>query len=284
MKILHVAVFKAMSTNVWQADGFAELGHDVTRYDYRARAKILGVKKRDDEIIKICHASKPDFVLFAKCNNMHYRAVEECRKVATTIMWMPDIGVNIDAEFETKLGHCDFVFTPAEEMVALAKEKNCLRAYRLQGGYNPEVHYPINVPKKRDVVFIGDLRDYRLKFRKEVNFEVVTGVYNKQHSRIVSESRINLNFNKGRATSNRIYKLMAAGGFVLTMPWSTMHEDFSVGVHLDIFSTPEQLQHKIDFYLNDPWLRERIAKRGREKVKEYDHINYAKRILKEVGK
>ena len=284
MKILHVAVFTPKSTNVWQADGFEELGHKVIRYDYRARQRALGmnIKKRDDELIKLCYASKPDFVLFAKCNNMHYRVVEKCRKVTTTIMWMPDIGPNINDEFKAKLGHCDFIFSPAQEGVDLGK-KYGPRAYRVQGGYNPKVHYPIDVPKKRDAVFIGDLRgsthDYRIKYKKEVNFEVVTGVYNEQHSRIVSESRINLNFNKGRATSNRIYKLMAAGGFVLTMPWAGMSEDFGIGVHLDIFSTPQQLKHKIDFYLKDSWLRERIANRGHKKVKEYDNINYAKRIL-----
>jgi len=284
MKILHVAVFKPTSTNVWQADGFEELGHKVVRYDYRVRAQVLSsTKKRDDELIKLCNASKPDFVLFAKCNNMHCRVVEECRKITTTVMWMPDIGPNINNEFEAKLRHCDLIFSSGQECVDLGK-KYCPRAYRLQGGYNPKVHYPTNVPKKRDAVFIGDLRDYRIKYKKEVDFEVVTGAYNEKHSRIVSESRINLNFNKGRATSNRIYKLMAAGGFVLTMPWSGMHEDFGIGVHLDIFSTPEQLQHKIDFYLNDSWLRERIAKRGCEKVKEYNHINYAKRIIEEVSK
>ena len=37
--------------------------------------------------------------------------LEECKKVTTTIMWMPDCGVNVDAEFGDKLSHCDFVFT-----------------------------------------------------------------------------------------------------------------------------------------------------------------------------
>ncbi len=284
MKILHVAVFTPTSTNVWQAQGFEALGHEVIRYNYRARARALSsIKKRDDDLIKLCYASKPDIILFAKCNNMHYRVVEECRKVTTTIMWMPDCGPNIDAEFGAKLGHCDFIFCSAQDVVDLAK-RYCPNSYRLQGGYDSKVHYPIDVPKKRDAVFIGTLRDYRIKYKKEVNFEVVTGVYNKNHSRVVSESRINLNFNKGRATSNRIYKLMAAGGFVLTMPWAGMSEDFGIGIHLDIFSNSEQLKHKIDFYLKDSWLRERIANQGYEKVKEYDNINYAKRILKEVNK
>jgi hypothetical protein len=282
MKILHVAVFTPKSTNVWQAQGFEDLGHKVVRYDYRVRARALSTKKRDDELIKLCCTSKPDFVLFAKCNDMHYRVVEECRKVTTTIMWMPDGGPNINDEFEAKLGHCDFVFCSAQYVADLAKGY-CPNSYRVQGGYDSKVHYPIDVPKKRDAVFIGDLKgkvhDYRIKYKKEVNFEVVTGVYNKNHSRVVSESRINLGFSLGRSTSNRIYKLMAARGFVLTMPWEGMEKDFGIGIHLDIFSTPEQLQHKIDFYLADPWLREKIANQGYEKVKEYDNINYAKRIL-----
>ena len=64
MKILHVAVFTPNSTNVWQADGFEALGHEVIRYDYRARITALSsYKNRDLELITLCQIEKPDIII-----------------------------------------------------------------------------------------------------------------------------------------------------------------------------------------------------------------------------
>lgn len=281
MKILHVAVFTPTSTNVWQAQGFEALGHKVIRYDYRARARALTIKKRDDELIKLCHASKPDIILFAKCNKMHYRVLEACSKSGKVVMWYPDNRWSVDKELTDKFERSDYVFCSSLEGTEAA-DPHCNKVYRLQGGYDSKIHHPFSLPKIYDAVFIGSARGDRIEFQKTANYEIKSGFFGKAHSKLVSQTKINLSFTESKGVSNRIYKLMAAGGFVLTQPWERMHEDFGIGVHLDVFSTAEQLKYKIDFYLNDPWLRKRITKQGCEKVKEYDNINYAKRIIEVV--
>ncbi len=289
MKILHVGVFTSGSTNIWQADGFSNLGHDVYRYDYRARARELDGKlsdnnpKRDANLITTCRVYNPDIILFSKCNQMDVRVVRECGKVGKTVLWYMDFSDNINAELIYKMQASDFIFCSRWDGIYAAKHysKNG-NVYRLQGGYDPALHYPVDIPKIRDVCFIGRMRPNRDHFRRGYPFDVITGVYGEEHSKTVSETKINLSFNEGDGTSNRLYKLLAAGGFVLTQPWKYMEEDFVVGSDFDVFNTPEELKSKIEYYLNHEDVREKIAVCGNNTVQLYDKNNYAKRIVEEV--
>ena len=284
MKILHVAVFSPNSTNVWQADGFEALNHNVIRYDYRKRLSELGtVEKRDDEIIELCRKEQPDMVLFSKCNNMDKRVNVFCQHHSKSVMWYMDDIYNMNKEFMNKIPYSDYVFTSCPGCVDDIKTM-CSNVYRIHGGYDSVLHKPIDIPKIRGAAFIGDLRPYRQEFRKHVEFDVINGVYGLDHSKAVSETKINISFTEGRGVSNRIYKLMAAGGFVLTQPWVDLSETFTVGEHLDVFETVDELKEKIKFYLDNEEERNTIALRGSIKVKDYDNINYAKNIIDKVFK
>ena len=48
---------------------------------------------------------------------------------------------------------------------------------------------------------------------------------------------------------DRVYKVMAAGGFLLTNDWIGREEMFVDGEHLVIFNDPQDLAEKIKFYL-----------------------------------
>jgi len=290
MKILHVAVFTPKSTNPAQSDGFMNLGHQVIRYDYRQRARDLGYKlhtfspKRDSELVELCQREHPDIILFAKCNSVHIDVVRSCNKIGATVLWFPDFDTSIDDELVEKFKVCNYIFCSRWDGINVARKYN-ENVYRLQGGFNSKVHRPFDIPKRRDVVFIGGLRNRsRIEYRKAVNFEVVGNVYNEKHSRIVSETKINLNFTKGDGTSNRIYKLMAAGGFVLTQPWYRMGEDFEISKDLDVFRTPEELRSKIKYYLKHEEEREKIAEYGFKTVQKYDNNNYAKKIIEKISR
>jgi spore maturation protein CgeB len=281
MKILHVAVFTPMSTNVCQADGFEYLGHEVIRYDYRAKAKRYGSIGRDDHLITICRNEKPDIILFSKCNNMHVSVVEECGKIGTTVLWYMDNFRNINEELKQKMGKCDYIFCATSAGINEALNYND-DVHRLHGGYDSRIHCPMEVPKTRDVCFIGEIYPYRAKFIRAINCEVIKGVYNEDHARIVSETKINLNFTEGDGVSNRIYKILAAKGFLLTTPWLEMEYDFTPGDDFVVFSTIDDLKSIIGYYLNNEVERERIADHGYRTIKQYDHINYAKKIMEVV--
>lgn len=282
MKVLMVAVFSDTSTNSWQAKGFENIGTEVVRYNYRKRAEKVGLRKRDDEIIDLCRREKPDFTLYSKCNRVNIRVIRECNKIGKTVLWFMDFVTRIDEELRQKMKECNYVFCSRYDGINEAVKYNS-NVYRLQGGYDPELHCPIDVPKTKDVVFIGNIeRRGRGQFAKNVNFEVVQGIYGKEHSKVVSETKINLNFNEGDGTSNRLYKLLAAKGFVLTQPWTKMEEDWEVGKDFVVFNDPPELNKKIGYYLNRPSDMKIIAQNGYNKVQNYDNKNYARKIIEKV--
>ena len=282
MKLLHVAVFTPNSTNVWQAKGFENQGVNVIRYDYRERLKVRGsVEDRDCELIALCYEEMPDIILFSKCNNMSVRVVEECNKIGKTVLWYMDWRGNINQELIEKMKACEHVFCSRWDGINEAVKHNS-SVHRLQGGFDPDIHHPFDVSKTRDVVFIGEVRADRGKYINHAGIEVVTGVYGEAHSRVVSEAKINISFTEGDGVSNRLYKLLAAKGFVLTQPWYRMQDDFTIGNDFDTFESVGELKEKIAYYLKNDVEREHVAQHGFETVSKYDHNNYARKILEVV--
>lgn len=292
MKILHVAVFIEKSTNVWQANALEKVGCEVIRYDYRQRARDLdGLngkllkdenKKRDNELIKLCRKESPDMILFSKCNKMNIRVVKQCKKVGKTVLWFMDGKRLIDDEARKKIETCDYIFCSTVSCVNIAKELG-KEAQILQGGYDSKVHYPMDLPKIYDAIFIGSKHNQeRRRYVKKGNFKVFSGLYNKDHSRVISQTRINLNLTLGDGASNRIYKIMASKGFLLTQPWMGMERIFEPGKDFMLFRNPGELNKLIDYYLKNKAEREKIAEHAFNTVQKYNDINYAKRILERV--
>lgn len=285
MKILFVAVYKPTSTNVWQANAFEELGHQVIRYDYREECDRLGTTQRDQDIIRVCNKEKPNLVLFSKCNTVDIRVVRECNRKSTTILWFMDHIHKVDKELIDKVQSCNFVFCSIDPISAKKYNK---RVQRLQGGYDPKQHFPINMVKDIEISFIGSIHKRtdchldRYEYHEQIGFNVFTKQYGKQHSVIVSRSKINLNFTEGLGTSNRLYKLMASKGFVMTQPWKVINEDFEVGKDLVTFSSISELKEKVGYYLKHENERNQIAENGHNTVKKYDNLNFAKKILEVV--
>lgn len=285
MKILHVAVFTPRSTNNWQADGFEGLGHQVIRYDYRSKLENSGKEKRDVDLIQIFHKTNPDLVVFSKCNGINISVIQECNKQATTILWFMDHSHKFDNELILKIANCNFVFCSACTELSKRYNKN---SFRLQGGYDPKQHLPINIKKDIDVSFIGSIKKRkdchvdRHEYYDKIDFESFTGKYGKQHSEIVSRTKINLNFTEGLGTSNRIYKLLASKGFVATQIWQTINEDFEVNKDLITFKSVSDLKKKIQYYLEHEDERNQIAEHGYQTVQKYDNLNYARRIIEVI--
>lgn len=84
-----------------------------------------------------------------------------------------------------------------------------------------------------------------------------------------------------QSQSARVYRTLACGGFYLCRHTNGIEKAFTPGVHLATFKDKDDMVKKIIYYLNHPEEREKIAKAGMEKVKEYTFI---KRLEKEFGR
>jgi len=261
------------------------LGHEVIRFNYREVAKEIGHWKRDKRIIEICRGEKPDFVLFSKCNEVKLNVVKKCNNICPTVLWYMDaLHGNFNKSLIKKIKHCTMTFCSSTIPYVEAKKYSTSgRVYFLQEGFDPLRNVPLDLPKIYDVSFIGKLRDDRKPFYEKVRFNVFTDAYGLEHSKVVSQTKINLNFTyKNHGTSDRTYKILASKGFLLTTPWYKMEDDFTPNKDLDVFNSTEELKDKVDFYLKNEELRNKIAEHGYRTVQKFSRDNWAKSIVEKV--
>jgi len=288
MNILFVAVFTPHSTNVAQSRGFQQNGWGVYEYDYRERLNLLNndVERRDNDLINTVKILKPDVVIFSKCDNMHYKVIEECNKYSKTILWYMDALNNFNEELVEKIKRVNLFVNGIEGVVPYGLKYNHNTIFIPQCP-DEQMNFPIpSSTFKYDITFIGNItpnstHSDRLLYKNKVEFTHFDNVYGLDHNKIVNQSKINLNFShtSTNGASVRIFKILAAKSFLLTTPWEGMEDIFQPGVHLDIFSSPEELNQKIKFYLNNPELRLEISNNGFNLVQNYMPKEWAKKII-----
>jgi hypothetical protein len=281
MKIIFAAVLNPNSTNVSQADGFRRNNCEVLEFNYREIAVKYGDYERDRQLIQLCQDEKPDAVIFSKCNEIMSWVVDECNKISKTILWYMDtMNANYNEMLIEKIKKCNLIFCSIWDSYIAAKQVGGDKVFFLQEGYDHLCNYPIDLPYLYNVSFIGNLRNNRFEYHNAINFPVIKA-YGIEHSKVVSQTKINLNFTEG-GTSDRTYKVLASKGFLLTEPWTSMENDFMVGQDLDIFINIEELRNKIKYYLEYENERLKIAEHGYKTVLKFDRINWAKKILEKI--
>ena len=265
------------------------LGADVYRFDYRHCPSILRpylsirISNLIRDIIMLIKSTiyKPTFIFISKGNGISIYAIRMLNRVSETILWYMDpLDGNFNDELKQKIKECSLIICGLRGPFQESKKIN-EKSYFIHEGFDPMVDCPINVgEKKYDVSFIGKLKGKRENFHELYDFKVINGVYGKYHSRAVSLSKINLNFIvDGTGTSDRTYKIMASKGFLLTEPWFDMEKDFVIGKDLDIFSSNNEFLEKIDYYLLNEKIRNKIANSGYNAVQKYSRNEFVKSII-----
>lgn len=283
MKILFVGVFdkNRKSTNTSQILAFKKNGNNVVGYNYRNRAQILGNQKRDDELINLIKERRFDLVVYSKCNVISESVFSQSAKYSKTCLWFMDALVNYTEEIKRKTSLVDYFCCDKLNVLEEAKKHN-KNSFHVREGFDEAVDRPAeNIEKKYDVSFIGNLYgDRKVKIDKiNHNVKVINNAYGRKHSNCVAQTKINLNFSTSDGASDRVYKILAAGGFLLTNDWVGRENDFKNERDLVIFSDIDDLNRKIDTYLHDENERNKIAKSGLQKVQLFNRSNWAKRIV-----
>lgn len=282
MKILFVAVFNPNSTNWSQSSALKKSGAEVIEFNYREVAGRLGNPGRDLLLIETCNKVVPDLVLFSKCNEINHNVVIECNKLCKTALWYMDpVNEQFSGSLINKIKYCDYTFCALWDSYTRAKEIGGDKVIFLHEGFDHETNVIIDCEDKYDVSFIGNLRGHRKKYHDEIKFNVIQNAYSTKHSEAVSATKINLNFTHG-GTSDRTYKVLASGGFLLTEPWPNMEEDFTIGKDLVIFTSIEELKEKINYYLKNETERLDIANNGYNSVQKFSRLNWGKKIIEKV--
>jgi hypothetical protein len=279
MKILFVAVFtdNNRSTNDSQAVALERIGHEVVRYNYRVMEKMLGSQGRDAHIINTTICEEVDLVIFSKGKGIDIRVIEECNKVSDTCLWFMDAYMpnHWTEELIQKIQLCTFVCCDKVQAVAAAIRYNP-RTYHVCEGYDNEIDKPHNLPQDIPISFIGDPYGYRRNVCDLVGALIFEGAYGEDHAKVVSRSKINLNFCTYACASDRIYKILGAGGLLFTDDWEG--RELEDGKDLVLFSSIPELRDKIDYYTRHTEEAQRIRERGYLSVQKYSRIEWARNI------
>jgi hypothetical protein len=270
MKILFLGVFSPRSTNVSQYQALERIGCEVFAVDFRANPVT------PSGLAAQCKAWNPDLVLFSKCNELDNEVMDVCGDARTVYWYMDPVNGNWAPAVE-KMKRADIVYCNIWDAYEAAKE--FCNAHHLHEGFDPLVDRLQMQDYFYDVTFIGGLHGDRAEYAD--CFEHLTGRYGDDHARAVAASKINLNFTSGGA-SDRVYKIMAAGGFLLTEYWPHMEDDFVDGEDLQVFEGKDDLKENIDFFLRHDLLRRRIASNGYLKVQKFNRTAWAKRIAEDA--
>lgn len=281
MKILFVGVFDSsfQSTNVSQLLSFKKLNHKISGYNYREKAKKIGNQERDTDLIRVIQDGDFDLVIYSKCNVISEKTFFEINKIVKTCLWFMDPLVTYDQEMRNKTKLVDYFCCDKENVLEEALKINP-KSFHICEGFDHTVDFPRDVLKQYDVSFIGNIYGDRQKLITNINHkvELISNAYGPNHSIEVSKTKINLNFCTSAGASDRVYKILAAGGFLLSNDWKNRENYLTNGKDCVIFYDMEDLNNKIDYYLKNEEERNKIAQQGLKSVQKFNRINWARRI------
>jgi len=104
-------------------------------------------------------------------------------------------------------------------------------------------------------------------------------------AKIYNSSKINLNITLQGITSinYRVFEVLASGGFLITDERKDLNELFEVSKHLETYKNVPDLIDKIDFYLKNPNIAQKIAQLGKfEVIENHTFSARAKSILEKI--
>jgi len=281
---------------------------DLVAFDYRGVAARYGVSTMNRLLIQVALKFQPDLIHLGKSELISGETVKSIKEGLATFVvhfygdfrwepqpWVVDIGRYADVTL--------FNYT----------EPRIMDQYRAAGvkniggfwdaGSDPEVFYPRNLPKIREVVFLGnnldiphegyDERRRLLEAVLEEGFqlhvyghgwEYLTGsapgrlqlhpfVTEEDFAAVCSTAKITLGINgvndvRLYASWRRTVNTMASGAFHLTHYVPGMETLFENRRHLVWFKSVPEAVELIRYYLDHETERERIAEEGRRKVLE----------------
>lgn len=275
MKILVVGVFNENSTNNGIANGFENAGHKVMRLNYRIQGD---PNLRDQSIIAECFNGNYNLAVFCKCNGVDVRVLSECG-IKTFLWYMDPLNGNYNDELIEKIKVADYVGVAKWEVYLKAKELNPNTHFLIEG-FDPAWDYivPYNL-YEWDVTFIGSPYGDRARWLLR-GVTVLSNKFHTEHAKAVGRSRININFTGGGGISDRVYKILAAGGFCLSQNYPHIERYGLVpDEDLVLFDTPQDMVDKCKYYMQYEDERKAIAKHGHETVQKFSRDNLAKQIV-----
>jgi hypothetical protein len=135
--------------------------------------------------------------------------------------------------------------------------------------------------KNRNIVFIGALMDERKRLVEKFNIDCVSA-YGPNYFKVMQSSKICFNhsraYNKKANINAKYFEILSSGSFMLTDYNENFHKymDYNKDIEKMFYYSDEDLGNKINYYLENEFEREEIAKRAKDYI--YENHSWENRV------
>ncbi len=240
---------------------------------------------------------KFDLVFLAKADTVNYRLIPIFNRYSKTWFYFMDplkivIEMNAD-KYASKSTWSSATFSN----ISYFFKKKGANSHFITQGIDIEEYNDIKkeLKKKIDVIFVGTKtkkRELKIEILKDNDINITCfgegwenpPIYLEELIEKYKSSKIALNFTKGKiGFSLRVFQILGTKTFLLSEYCKDLEKLFEKGKHLDWFKDDKELIEKINYYLNNDEIREKISLEGYKKVKkEYTWDKIMNKIIKIV--
>jgi spore maturation protein CgeB len=162
---------------------------------------------------------------------------------------------------------------------------NKFKTYYLPNAYPDDlIDYKPGINKKYDVGFCGNIINRGDWIDTVPNIHKDVMVIGDDMVNIVNSYKIHFNRNLADDLNYRTFETLGCKTFLLTNKTENLNKLFKIGEHLDIYTTKQDLLEKVNFYLKNEEIRNKIAESGYRYVREHHtFVNRAQEIMKIIN-
>ena len=281
--ILLVGVFsKPWSTNVHQKLAFERKGIEVIEYDTRDRAEQISSAQMEQELFILILKIKPDLVFISKGRELSTAITQKMSLYCPTWLWYMDNSLGLSDEIIQHIRNSTYASCGGLGIAKLASIKAGKDVFYIPEGCDTSLYRPLAATDtyKCDVAIIGNEALPRTNITELIRAK---GFTVKRYGRkedggfisgdsycmavngakiVVDVPRILEDTQSERYYSDRVYQVLACGGFLLINYRKDIDAVFAENYHLSIWRTESELVEKLAYYQGNDIARSLIAHNG----------------------
>jgi hypothetical protein len=298
LKILHIALNSGGKPQQTLCNALKQIG-EYREIDWIAIKERYGIPYLRNMIITMSEEFNPDITFMQLQTPGIIDAVIADQLKGFVINWTGDVRQPIP-KWYYEIGRCINLTCFSNEHDVKEFHAAGLRAEFLNIGFDDTIFTPNGpIENAPEIVFLGshyvnafplsDLRYKMVHMLRQVygnrfacygnGWDFRTRMLSEQEeAQLYRSCKIAINmshFDLLRYSSDRIFRIMGSGAFCLSHAYKGIEQDFLINSELGIFNNLDDIQSKIDYYLNSH-TREHIARAGCNYV--HDNHTWQKRI------
>lgn len=254
-------------------------------YCLRALRNLVSVEHVSPEEIDQC--SEDSFDLYVRIDDGLRSVWPE--RLHPSVYWAID--THIDFSWSVEQAHrFDLVFAAQRDGAQRLEREGGGSVTWLPLACDPDIHCPHDLPKRWDVSFVGHVHENergRLLdiIQKRFPDSFVGQRYFEEMAKVYSQSRIVFNRSVKNDVNMRVFEALACGSLLVTNDLTTngLAELFQDKKHLITYQDATDLVPKIQVFLADGELRDRIAAAGHREVLAHHTYQHRMQTLMEYA-